>query len=106
MGSRLEDVTLYVPARNAEAWLAQCVHAAQRLDPGPAQILVVYDDNSRDQTAAIARGLDGVTAIAQPRPGLTAARNTALITAGTRWLAAIDSDVLEIGRASCRERVS
>lgn len=94
MVERLQDVTLYVPARNAAAWLASCVESIGRLDPAPQRVLVVYDEASRDETVAIARALTDVEAVAQPRPGLTAARNTAFTLAQTRWVASIDSDVL------------
>ncbi len=94
MVERLHDVTLYVPARNAAAWLAACAEAIARLDPAPKEVLVIYDERSRDETVAIARALPDVHAIPQPRPGLTAARNAAYQLAQPRWVASIDSDVL------------
>jgi len=90
----LDDVTLYVPARNAEAWLASCVTAIGALDPAPREVLVIYDTESSDDTVSIARALPNVRAVPQTRRGLTAARNIAFGLATTRWVASVDSDVL------------
>jgi hypothetical protein len=90
---RLDDVTLYVPARNAEATLATCLAAARSLDPSPARILVVVDPASRDRTVEIARATAGVQTVEQDATGLPAARNLAFAEARTGWVASIDADV-------------
>lgn len=90
----LNDVTLYIPARNAEAWLGSCAAAVGALDPAPREVLVVYDTDSSDDTVNIAKALPNVRAVPQTRRGLTAARNIAFGLATTRWVASVDSDVL------------
>lgn len=92
--SKLADVSLYIPARNSESTLTACLDAVARLDPAPARVLVVADPRSSDRTLELARGHGAAEVVTQVRPGLTGARNQAYETLETRWVAAVDSDVV------------
>jgi glycosyltransferase involved in cell wall biosynthesis len=88
-------VSVVVPARDAAATLGRTLDAlaAQTLDGGEYEVIVV-DDGSRDGTAALARGARGpVTLIEAPREGAAHARN--------RGAAAARADVLAFTDADC-----
>jgi glycosyltransferase involved in cell wall biosynthesis len=83
--------TVIIPARNAEATIAQCLDSVSALCPPPAAVIVV-DDASSDQTGVIAAS-KGATVIRQNQnvgPGL--ARNTGAAAASTEFLAFTDAD--------------
>jgi len=83
-----------VPARDAAATLPRTLAAlkAQRLD-GDFEVIVI-DDGSRDQTAAIAaQAGDPVALVRQPPLGPAAARNAGVARASGRALAFCDADV-------------
>jgi len=88
-----EPVSLYVPARNAEATLAACLQAVRAQTQPPGEFFILADPRSSDRTLHIARD-SGVRVIAQTGPTLGAARNQAVLAAGCRWVACCDADVL------------
>jgi len=93
MHSRLEDnLTAIVPAYNEAASLAETVRSLQEQTQPPAEIVVV-DDCSTDDTAAIARSL-GVTVLQPPRnTGSKAGAQTfALDHVRTEFVMAVDAD--------------
>ena len=85
--------TVIVPARNARDTLAACLRALIASTVRPAEI-VVYDDNSTDETGEIARAC-GARVITNPSrhvgPGL--GRNRAAKTVETEFVAFVDADV-------------
>jgi GT2 family glycosyltransferase/ADP-heptose:LPS heptosyltransferase len=84
-------VTLYVPCRNAEEFIAGCLESVLGQSHRPAEILVV-NDASTDRTAEIAARYP-VRVIHLPfHPGLAAARNEALRAARHEYVASIDVD--------------
>jgi glycosyltransferase involved in cell wall biosynthesis len=87
------NVCAIVPARDAAATLPQCL-AALGASKTPAADIILFDDASRDDTAAIARG-SGARVLSNPDqavgPGL--ARNNAARQAKSDWLLFVDSDV-------------
>lgn len=83
--------SVVIPAFNAEATLARAVRSALAQQPAPDEVIVV-DDGSRDRTAQVAAGLDGVRVIAQENKGPSAARNLGLAEVQSPWVAFLDAD--------------
>ncbi len=83
-------VSVVIPAYNEAARLPQAVRSAQNQTRPPLEVIVV-DDGSSDDTAAVARDL-GVTVISQENKGLPGARNTGIRAARGEWIALLDSD--------------
>lgn len=86
--------TVVVCTRARPDALRRCLDALAALDPAPSGVLVVdnapYDPSARDLVAA----RPGVTYVAEPRPGLSRARNTGWRAAGTALVAYTDDDVV------------
>ncbi|MDP3427038.1 MAG: glycosyltransferase family 2 protein [Humidesulfovibrio sp.] len=93
------DVTLYIPCYNAAAYLGRVLPAVMAQTQPIAEVLII-DDGSTDQTAAIAErhavnARYPLRVIRQPKNmGLAVGRNTAIRAAQTDFIAALDSDVL------------
>jgi glycosyltransferase involved in cell wall biosynthesis len=90
-------VTVVIPARNAQATLAQTLASVCAQDHSVWEAIVV-DDGSTDTTAELAAewaARDGrIRCIAGPRTGVSAARNAAIAQARGEFIAFIDSDDL------------
>jgi len=84
------DITVVVPARNAEAILEECLASIAR--QRPAEVIVV-DGMSTDATREIARRHDARILSDEGR-GLPAARSMGALAATTRWVALVDADVI------------
>jgi 4,4'-diaponeurosporenoate glycosyltransferase len=112
------DVSVLVPARDEEARLPTLLASLAAQRPPPAEV-VVADDHSSDATAAVALRHGALAVPCDPLPagwtGKSWACWTAAETATRPVLVFLDADtelaagglerILEIGRASCRERV-
>ncbi len=85
------EVTLYVPARDSAATLAETLRSIRGQTARPAKVVVVADTRSRDDTLAMARAA-GVGVVEQREGFLGHARNLALAACETPWLASCDSD--------------
>ncbi len=83
-------VAVVIPAYNAERFVDEALESVQRQTAPPAEVIVV-DDGSTDQTAAIARAR-GVTVLTQQKLGPSAARNTAIRLTHQPWIAFLDAD--------------
>jgi glycosyltransferase involved in cell wall biosynthesis len=86
----LDQVTVVVPARNAEAILEDCLASVGR--QRPAEVIVV-DGLSTDGTLQIA-GRHGARILSDGGRGLPAARSMGARAATTRWVALVDADVI------------
>jgi mycofactocin glycosyltransferase len=86
-----QDVTVFVPARNAERTLGRCLAAVAASRVTPHRV-VVLDDRSADATAAIARAAGADVVPVPGNGGLGTARNLALDTCATRHLAFLNAD--------------
>jgi glycosyltransferase involved in cell wall biosynthesis len=84
-------VTIIIPTYNRASIIADAVKSAIAQDYPNTQIIVV-DDGSTDETAAVMRGFANVEYVKQRNQGPAAARNTGLKLARGRYIATLDSD--------------
>ena len=87
---QLHDLTVVIPARNAEHLLDDCLGAIRRA--GAAEYIIV-DGQSGDETARLARAL-GARVLSDEGRGLPAARALGAAAARTRYVALVDADVV------------
>jgi hypothetical protein len=81
-----------VPAYNRAAQLPRCLASIWSQEPAPPAEVVVVDDHSSDETAAVAAE-HGARVIRHPENrGAAAARNSALEATSCEWIAFLDSD--------------
>jgi len=85
------SVTVAIPARNASSTIRLCLESIGRLTVGVERVMVI-DDGSTDQTAAIAASLGAEVVAAPTVNNLGAARSLALSLCRTRYLAFLNSD--------------
>lgn len=86
------SVSVVVCAYNAADTIADCLTSLQTLTYPHADVIVV-DDGSKDETAAIVARYPGVRLITIPNGGLSAARNVGLEHATGEIVAYTDADV-------------
>jgi len=86
----VNDISVVVPARNAEAMLDECLASIEAQEP---REIIVVDGNSTDATPEIARR-HGATILSDGGRGLPAARMLGARAAAGRFVALVDSDVL------------
>ncbi|MGH9441808.1 MAG: glycosyltransferase [Thermoanaerobaculia bacterium] len=88
-----KTVSVIVPARDAAAYLPNCLEALRNSKFAPLEILVVDDGGSRDGTAEVARRF-GVRVLELPeRLGPGGARNEGVAASRGEILVFVDSDV-------------
>jgi glycosyltransferase involved in cell wall biosynthesis len=88
-------VSILIPCYNAAPWLPATLESALSQTWPNCEIILV-DDGSKDESLAVAEGYRdrGVTVIAQPNRGASAARNAALRASRGRWIQFLDADDL------------
>jgi glycosyltransferase involved in cell wall biosynthesis len=86
-------VSVVVPARNEEEFIGPCLESILAQQTRPHEIIVV-NNGSKDRTAEIACGYEGVRVIDQPTPGLHIARQTGLEAATGEVVANTDADCI------------
>jgi glycosyltransferase involved in cell wall biosynthesis len=92
MGAEL-DVTVVVPAFNAERTVARVVEALRSQEPAPAEIVVV-DDGSSDRTGAVAEAAGARVVRNEPARSAGGARNTGWDEATRPVVVFLDSDAI------------
>jgi glycosyltransferase involved in cell wall biosynthesis len=86
------EISVIIPAYNAETFLHQAIEAALKQTVMPVEILVV-DDGSKDGTRSVAESYGPpVHYLHRANGGPAAARNTGLQAARGEWLAFLDAD--------------
>lgn len=86
------NVSVVIPAFNAERYLRGAIESVLRQTQLPARIVVV-DDGSTDGTARVTARFGGaVRCVSQPNAGVAAARNRGARETDTPWLAFLDAD--------------
>jgi glycosyltransferase involved in cell wall biosynthesis len=85
-------ISVIVPAYNRAGMLERALAGVAAQRPAqPAEVIVV-DDASSDDTAAVARRLGARVIVHEANRGAATARNTAVAAATQPWLAMLDSD--------------
>lgn len=84
-------LSVIIPAYNEAAFIGPCLDAIAQQTQKPDEVIVV-DNNSRDDTAAIAKTYPFVRLLHEPEQGMIPARNKGLDNAYGKLLARIDAD--------------
>ena len=87
----MNGYSVIIPAYNAARTIEAALASVQAQTIPPEAVLVV-DDGSRDETAAIVATMPGVSLIRQANAGPGAARNRGAALADSEWLAFLDAD--------------
>ena len=92
---RIPLVSILIPAYNAQEWIAETLRSALN-QTWPRTEIIVVDDGSKDDTAAIARQFEpyGVRVISQKNQGASAARNNAFAHCRGDYIQWLDADDL------------
>lgn len=94
MEKRSSLVSIVIPAYNAEKTIADCLVAIQKQDWGPDSEVILVNDGSTDNTAAIAAAFPGVKVITTPNGGAARATNLGIEAARNDIVVSVDSDAL------------
>ncbi|MEM7167639.1 MAG: glycosyltransferase family A protein [Planctomycetota bacterium] len=86
-------ISILLPVYNGQQYLRESLASLSAQTLPPAEIVVI-DDGSTDQSAAIAADFPGVTLIQQANAGAAAARNAGLTAATGNLIACLDADDL------------
>ena len=105
----MDTISVIVPAYNIGPYLSRSLDSLLAQTYQNLEIIVV-DDGSADNTAAVMREYaekhDNIRTIFKENGGVTSARLRGVRESTGDWIAFMDGDdYVEIGRASCRERV-
>ena len=94
----MPNVSVIIPAYNAEAYIAETVQSALDQTYRDFEIIVV-DDGSTDRTAECLEPFgDKVRVLRQPNGGVAQARNNGVKASSGAWLAFLDADDLWLPR--------
>lgn len=86
-------LSFVVPAYNEEHYLPDCLRSILRETAGRPDVeIIVVDNASTDQTAAVARSFPGVRVVAEPRKGLPHARQAGFLASRGTLVANVDAD--------------
>lgn len=85
-------VTAVIPALNRERLIARAIESIRRQRGCTVSEIIVVDDGSTDQTAAVADRLGARVVRHEVNRGVAAARNSGFRAATTPWIAYLDSD--------------
>lgn len=84
-------VSVVIPSYNSSAYLREAIETAQA-QTHPAADVIVVDDGSLDDSAAVAHACAGVRVVEQANQGVGAARNAGLRVATGDFLLFLDAD--------------
>jgi GT2 family glycosyltransferase len=84
-------ISVVIPAYNRSDLLPRALRAVAAQTHHPAEVIVV-DDASADDTAAVAKSLGARVVLHPENRGAAAARNTGIAEATGEWVALLDSD--------------
>lgn len=87
-----DSVSFVIPVRDGAPYLAECIQSTLQQTMRPHEVIVV-DDGSRDDSAAIAESFGGVVrCIRRPALGQSAARNHGVNVSRGDFIAFLDAD--------------
>ncbi|MBK9344263.1 MAG: glycosyltransferase family 2 protein [Dehalococcoidia bacterium] len=86
-----ETVSVVIPAYNAARFLAEAIESVFAQTVAPGEVIVV-DDGSTDETAALALQYPDVALLQRENGGIGAARNAGIAAARGGFLAFLDAD--------------
>lgn len=86
-------VSVVIPAYNESKVIEVCL-TALTAQTQPADEIIIVDNNSADDTVAIAQAFPGVRVVAESRQGITYARTTGFNEARMDIIARIDADTV------------
>lgn len=89
----MSSLAIVIPAYNEERHLKACLDAIAAQIKAPDEVIVV-DNNSTDQTAAIAKSYPFVRVIREPRQGIVFARNRGFNAVKSDLIGRIDADTI------------
>lgn len=84
-------VSVVIPCHNGGKYLGEAIASARGQSAGPVEVIVV-DDGSTDDSAAIAQGFDGVVLVRQAQQGVASALNHGARIARGELLAFLSAD--------------
>ena len=87
-------VSLIICTRDRPEQLAACLRSVRALRCPPEEVIVVDNAPSDGATAAVAREYSDIRYLVEPKPGLSAARNTGVAAASGEVIAFTDDDVV------------
>jgi glycosyltransferase involved in cell wall biosynthesis len=88
-----QRISIIIPAYNEERYLLRCLDSIAAQVERPFEVIVV-DNNSSDDTAAVARAYPFVRVVHESRQGRVFARNAGFAAAAGGILARIDADAV------------
>jgi glycosyltransferase involved in cell wall biosynthesis len=86
-------VSVVIPVRNGARFIGEAIASVRTQTLVPRQIIVV-DDGSTDDTAAVAAGFSGIDYLVRPSLGVSTARNAGAAFATETFVAFLDADDL------------
>jgi GT2 family glycosyltransferase len=92
--SAAPSISVVICTRNRPADLERCLVSTRALSPSPNEIVVVDNDPLSGVTRPVTAQFPEVRYVPEPRPGLSAARNTGLLTCTNTLVAFTDDDVV------------
>lgn len=86
-------LSIVIPAYNEEGYIKACLDSISKQTVSPDEVIVV-DNNSTDNTAAIAKQYAFVKIITEQKQGKAHARNTGFYASSSKLIGRIDADTL------------
>jgi glycosyltransferase involved in cell wall biosynthesis len=86
------EISLVIPAYNESEYIGECLASVEKYGRGIFKEVIVVDNASTDDTAAVAARYAGVRVIHEPQKGLTRARQAGLRATTSEFVAYMDGD--------------
>ncbi len=87
-------VSVVIYTRNRPEPLENCLRALEALSPAPTETLIIDNEPESGQTRRVTDRFPEVRYVPEPRPGLSVARNTGVLSCTSALVAFTDDDVI------------